>query len=141
MSFEEASSSAISITRLRKQLLEQIVNHKDCVSELIDETNEIVRHGVILLHLKRLVVVDTAVRDILTLGHLGKLLARWSLLREGDYRFIGWPHRLFDELSEEDRSYYRQSHSLPLVGTTPESEAFSKLIELESNILRRHGLI
>ncbi len=63
--------------------------------------------GTICRHLNECVAHDSVVRDMLTIGHLGKLLARMNTLQAtGDSRIVGLPNRLFDGHSQAERAEF-----------------------------------
>src|SRR5687768_12974114 len=80
---------------------------------LFPETSEITMHQ-LLAHLGKIAQNDSVVQDLLTMGHLGKLLARFDTLVETEnYELIGIPNRKLDALSRRDRvEFFDQRISL-----------------------------
>ena len=90
--------------------------------------------GIVLL--KRLGDVtkrDSAVQDIVTRGHLGKLLLRWDMLdAEGAYNLIGLPHRSFDALSASDREdFFKRGGNLNRLDSKEQVEMAQMILERE----------
>src|SRR5437762_2157553 len=74
---------------------------------LFPEVAGTMHQGTLSRHLFDAIVHDSVVRDILTTGHLGKLLSRLEVLkRTGDYRIVGLPNQLFDARSQAERAEF-----------------------------------
>ena len=81
---------------------------------------------------------DSTVRDMLTTGHLAKLLSRWDVReRTGDYRILGLPNSLFDKLSwEERRAYFRVGVTHDFDGDLLDNREAQEMLERETNLQR-----
>jgi hypothetical protein len=89
------------------------------------------------LHIHRTAEWDSAVRDVITSGHLGKVLIRWKHLRYNDYSLIGLRQSVLDDISRRERADYLRRHNNLLSQVfTPEMAWVAKaILEEEKRIL------
>jgi hypothetical protein len=81
--------------------------NREAVGALLKRTDVAIRKFDLLGTIGDIVPHDSTVRDMLTTGHLAKLLARWDVLQiSKDPRILGLPHPIFDQLSWTERSEY-----------------------------------
>ena len=94
------------------------------------------------IHLLQIIKTDSAVRDIETTGHLAKFLARMEAFRRtSDYRIIGLPHTVFDELSQSERAvHFRGGASHDIDGDLLDSPVVRTMLNEEARILKDLGL-
>jgi hypothetical protein len=88
------------------------------------------------IDLDRLMPYDSVVRDICTAGHLCKLLGRNEVFqRTSNYRIIGMPNKLFDELSQRERTMYFERYPyLELDGEVYELDDVRMMLNREAVI-------
>lgn len=98
------------------------------------------KQGTLELHLLGVLKSDSAVRDVLTVGHLAKFLSRLDIFfRTSDYRIIGMPNRLFDRRSQEERTkYFEHGASLELEGDAFESPEAQAMLNRESEVFDKY---
>jgi hypothetical protein len=77
---------------------------------------------------------DSVVRDILTTGHLGKLLSRLDLLLQlSNPTILGLPNSLFDAQSQSERAeFFRAGNILPIDGDILNQNAVKEMLEREA---------
>jgi hypothetical protein len=132
----------ISLDILREHAVAQFSSHRDCALELMGSDTSVIRYGTLMLHLIKTAECDSAVRDILTVGHLAKLLSRMRVLKApGDYKIVGWPNRLFDRQSQQERlEYFERNVALPAIGLSMSSPALAVVRATEKEVLARFGI-
>jgi len=83
-----------------------------------------------------LVPHDSVVRDLGTTGHLAKVLSRLDILeRTKNYDLVGLPHRLFDALSQQERTaFIEENGSHPVDAKLLELSEAKDLVTRESKI-------
>jgi hypothetical protein len=95
-----------------------------------------------LSHIQGIAGCDCVVRDMITIGHLGKFLSRFSLLEESipnqiRFEILGISNPLFDAASLEDRS--QVGYSVPeteFVSWDPKSiKSLTQIVSRETSIL------
>lgn len=79
---------------------------------------------------------DSAVRDMLTLGHLAKILARVGFCDPSrDLALLAAPNRAFDDLSQAERSaFFRGGSVLPAALTEQEAARARTILEREARL-------
>lgn len=99
------------------------------------------KQGTLELHLLGVLKSDSAVRDVLTVGHLAKFLSRLDIFRRtSDYRIVGMPNRLFDRRSQEERAkYFERGASLELEGDAFESPETQAMLNRESEVFDKYS--
>ncbi len=132
----------LSSETLSKRVSWEFDECAECAAALLKDAQPTLRYGTLLLHLVRLADRDSVVRDVLTVGHIAKLLSRHKYFdREKDYALLGWPNRLFDSQSQKERrEYFSQNTALPTSATLLTSPVLADLREAEEAILRRFGV-
>lgn len=132
-----------SLCSLRFSVAKQFGDKQECALALLKSSDESMRHGRLMFYLIKTIGCDSVVRDILTVGHLAKLLSRVSLLStSADYELLGLPNRLFDEFSQKERADYFERHScLPMSGSLVSNSLMEKICADEKEILTRFRLV
>ena len=79
-------------------------------------------------------------RDMLTTGHIAKLLSRWATFRSGhDYRVIGLSSVLFDPVSQTERiDYFARGASHDMDGDLLDSQEAQAMSKREADIIERN---
>ena len=105
----------INLTHLGQALARSFRDKEDIVRRLLN-ANGTMNVASILSHLDEIADEDSVVRDILTTGHLAKLLSRTDLLRDPvDYALVGVPNKVFDAASQDERQqYFRDGSTLTM---------------------------
>lgn len=131
----------LSFRDLRIQIVD-IVGERGSVAEaLIKCRDESLENEQLLRLLWKVVPYDSVVRDIVTVGHLAKVIARWDVLQATKKLAIaGLPNRLFDELSQQDRSSFLSRCSFDLDAEAVESPEAQRMMAWEEEVLARYGL-
>ena len=80
---------------------------------------------------------DSVVRDMLTSGHLCKLLARMEVFKAiANERIVGLPHRLFDARSQAERSrFFDRGGILVIEADILELPGVREMLNSESHLL------
>jgi len=93
----------------------------------------------LLACLKKISVCDSAVRDMVTCGHLAKLLARKDILdTTGNYNLVALPNRYFDLLSLSERqAYFDSGRTLHDISSATERKQAMRIMAREAR--RRRG--
>lgn len=132
----------IPLDILRDRAAAQFCSHRDCAIELMGNDSAVIRHGTLMLHLIKSAECDSAVRDVLTVGHLAKLLSRMRVLKApDDYKIVGWPNLLFDRQSQQERlEYFERNVALPAIGLSMNSPALAEVRAAEKEVLTRFGI-
>lgn len=93
-------------------------------------------YGTLYRHLHDCVASDSVVRDVITIGHLAKILSRFDVLMEtSDPRVIGLPHFIFDKRSQTERMEFFAGgkNILPIDAGILNGEAVKAMLERERN--------
>ena len=128
---------------LRNGAAQEFGENRQCALALMNGADGMMQYGRLTLYLVKLVQHDSAVRDVITVGHLAKLLGRIDLLKQKlDYRTLAWPNPLFDSQSQKERDdYFSQNDGLPTSATLLEDPLLNELRARERATLIRFGII
>jgi hypothetical protein len=92
--------------------------------------------GQILRHLAQIASHDSVTRDILTVGHLAKLLSRTDLIKDGNYNLAALPNPIFDRMSMADRdAYFKSGHSLHIIASKDQLVRAREVLSREAIVL------
>jgi hypothetical protein len=101
------SDEPLDLQALAGRAAEQFANKSPAAHVLLARVTGRMLPGTLCRHLFDCIAHDCAVRDVLTTGHLAKLLSRLDVLKEtSNPRIVGLPHSLFDERSQAERAEY-----------------------------------
>ena len=122
---------------LAQQLAEQFGQNSLTAKSLLSRATGNLLPGTLCRHLFDCIVHDSAVRDVLTTGHLAKLLSRFDILqRTSDPRVVGLTNPLFDERSQVERAeFFRSGNLLFLDASFLETKAVRELLDREEKLL------
>jgi hypothetical protein len=129
----------LDIAMLSEEVSEVFGSQRETVKALLANATGKIKLGTLGVHMLRVIKEDSAVRDIVTTGHLAKLLSRLPEFRKtSDYRLLGLPNPLFDRLSQIERTkYFEHGVSLELDADLFESMEAQQILTRESEILAR----
>lgn len=87
----------------------------------------------IVLLLRSVAERDSAVRDVLTLGHLAKVLSRLDKCNPlTDLALFALPNKAFDEMSQRERSaFFSAGKTLPIALTDHQAAKARSIMETE----------
>lgn len=141
LDFGRGLDEDLDLGNLRRPVAEAFGAKAELAWALLQLATGRMKRGALGLHLLEVLKHDSAVRDIQTTGHLAKFLGRFEVFCEThDYRLVGMPNPLFDELSQRERNkYFEHGASLELDGDAFESPAAQEMIKRESAILKTFG--
>ena len=99
----------------------------NCVGDMLLAT--------LIRHLNDCIVYDCAVRDMLTIGHLAKLLCRIDILKTtSNPAIVGLPNVLFDKRSQQDRrDCFAKPGMLPVNGELLEIGIVKEMLQREAS--------
>src|SRR5882724_7677780 len=128
--------------QLRLEVAAVFGNHEDAILRLIPKRDLTLRNGTFMLHLTKIIKHDSAVRDVLTTGHLAKLLGRYDYLKPPwNYVLLGFLNPLFDRNSQLERAiYFQRNSSFSVSSIALESQEARQMIEYEKAILKNFDL-
>lgn len=91
------------------------------------------------IHLLEIIKHDSVVRDIQTTGHLAKLLSRLEVFRKtSDYRVVGMPNQLFDDMSQAERAiFFQRGNILEIDGELLDLPDVRATMEREAKIFQK----
>jgi hypothetical protein len=138
-SAKKGPETVLSLPVLWDEVAGQFGNNRIRVLALISRGPNTIRYGELMFYLKKCIEHDSAVRDVLTTGHLAKVLSRGHLIKVKEHYYgFGLPNTVFDHQSQRERAnYFRQNPSLPLSGRLMRDSAMKNILSLEKNILRK----
>ncbi len=115
-------------------------DHADLAMALFAGVSGRMKAGALGTHLLKLLEVDSAVRDVVTTGHLAKFLSRLEVFqRTSDYRIVGMPHLLFDPRSHEERAeYFKHGASLELESDAFEAAETQAMLDRENKLFAKY---
>lgn len=127
----------VELTDLVKRVAESFGNKSTIARALLEKASGKILFGTLQVHLLQVLKVDSAVRDLLTTGHLAKFLARKDIfLKTMDYRIVGMPNRVFDEISQIERvKYFERGASLEFDADIYESAETQAMLKRELEII------
>lgn len=139
---KSGNSDEISdLDELRSKLIPLFGDASRCAAELIPPLKAKLRNGRLLQLLGTVCQNDSVVRDVITSGHLAKLLARFHLTDSGNLRALSVSNYLFDQLSHRDRhAYFAMNQSFAMSTSLLNDPQISKMRNAEMEILSRFGL-
>jgi hypothetical protein len=126
---------------LRSALATAFCEHTEAVSRLIAKREATLEYGKLMLSLIKLIKHDSAVRDVLTTGHLAKLLSRYDYLSKPEgYEIIGLLNPLFDKNSQLERAkYFDRNSSFGVSTRVLANQDAQQMIDNEKAILQNFG--
>lgn len=136
----------IPLKMLQERVGIEFGDSSDCAKALMQNGTgsglQVLRYGELVLHLIKVVECDSAVRDVLTVGHLGKLLSRLQLINKAEcYKALGVPNILFDQKSQQERlDFFKENACLSLPISVLRQVEVVNLQEKEDKILSDFGL-
>ena len=127
----------VRLADLANDIINRYGDNTPMLAMLLAKVNGIAKRGEIDLILLEMIKHDSAVRDILTTGHLAKLISRLEYFhRTGDYRIIGMPNILFDHLSQTDRMlFFENGNILETEGELLNNPDVQIMLEQETKLL------
>ncbi len=140
VNFSLELNSEIALSTLAERLIEVFGDRKDLAKALLGtNASEKMQIATLASHLGKVASSDSAVRDILTTGHLAKFLSRVDVFRKtSDYRIVGLSNQLFDELSQAERlKFFEKSASLDMDGDLLESVDAQAVLTRERSIFEK----
>ena len=131
----------IDLSVLADQVVELFEKNKEAVKILLNRTTGVMPPGTLYRHLHDCIVTDSAVRDVLTVGHLSKLLSRLDvLIKISNPAIIGLPHSIFDERSQFERAeFFATGSILPIDADILNNDAVKKMLQRENDVDRISG--
>jgi hypothetical protein len=129
----------VELSQLACTMIASAPFERDLITRLLGQPSGKIHVATLFSHLDLIARSDSAVRDILTSGHLGKLLSRWSaFLRTSDHRIIGMPNHVLDKISQMERSeYFTTGASLDLDAEATQSLEAQMMMEREKGLMAR----
>jgi hypothetical protein len=111
----------------------------DEVARALLSANGSIRAVDIGVYLVDLVNYDAVVRDIMTTGHLAKLLCRLSVLKKtANIEIIGLRNKLFDQKSLKERAdYFREGGGFDFSLRIVNSKEATEMLASEAGIIDR----
>jgi len=128
----------IDLNALSKAVAESFANESEVARVFMANVSGCMKLGTLGVHLLQIIKHDSAVRDIQTTGHLAKFLSRLDIFaKTKDYRIIGMPNRLFDEISQLERTkYFERGASLEMDGDLLDSPEAQAMMDREAELWR-----
>lgn len=126
----------VDIEELCRKVAAQFPNRQTVAAKLLTANGSIESQRLLAI-LGKIADNDSCVRDILTTGHLGKLLSRLNAVPEPiEFSLLGLPSPIFDPVSTRERSeYFAGRRGFPQDFTSKEA------IKLAREILDREKAI
>lgn len=140
LNLQHSLDEDVDLEMLSQRVAEDFGENAELAKALLPPLAGKMKRGTLGLHLLEVMKFDSAVRDILTTGHLAKFLSRLEEFRKtSDYRIVGMPNRLFDQRSQEERTkYFERGASLELESDVFESVEAQAMLNRESKVLDKH---
>jgi len=131
-------NATIDLSKLARQVAE-LFEGKEAASSMLGTCAGNIRYETLSRYLFDCVVYDSVVRDILTTGHLAKLLSRLDILKQtSNLRIVGLPHSIFDQRSQMERSdYFGRNNILPIDANVLEVEGVRAMLEREKRAIQK----
>ena len=105
--FQEADPEfLLNISEIRRLLADTFERHRECVLALTHSAPKVLKFGTLVLHLVNIARRDTVVRQLVTCGHLAKVISRFDYISSMSaiehYSMISCENKLFDAKSMEE---------------------------------------
>jgi hypothetical protein len=124
----------IDLRGLAQQVARQLESKSEVVVSLLNRVTGTMAPGTLFRYLVDGVAHDSAVRDVMTTGHLGKLLTRLDvLLKTSNPAIIGLPHKVFDAQSQLERAeFFAKGNILPIDAEILNENVVKEMLEREA---------
>jgi len=124
----------IDLSALAKQLPNLFGENREAVTSLLSCVKGTMLPGTLHRHLSDSIVCDSVVRDVLTTGHLAKLLSRFDVLIElSNPVIIGLPNSLFDDQSQFERAeFFAAGNILPIDAEILDNSQVKQMLRREA---------
>lgn len=130
------SDVPINLRELADQVIKLFGNECEMAKELLSRATGSMRPSTIQQHLIDATSHDSAVRDVITVGHLAKLLSRVDIFAKSSRpEIIGLPNILFDQQSQIERAkYFALGNILPIDAKILEIEGAMEMLARERSM-------
>lgn len=127
----------VDLGQLSANVMVLFPNRPNLARSLLELCTGLMPPGTICRHLNDCIAHDSVVRDILTVGHLAKLLSRMNVLMQtSDSRIVGLPNSLFDARSVSERAeFFFHGNILPIDAEVLQIEGVAGMLKREHEIL------
>ncbi len=129
----------VNLSELAKSVAKIFGDKVPLATSLLANASGQMRRGTVDLHLIDTLNCDSVVRDILTTGHLAKLLSRLEVFRKtSDYRIVGMPNQLFDAISQAERAkFFERGNILEIDGELLDLPDVRAMMDREAKIFQK----
>jgi len=138
LDFGKDLDAEIDLADLTCRVAEAFGKYAPLATALLGNVTGKMKLGTLGVHLQQILKHDSAVRDVLTTGHLAKFLSRLDIFeRTNDYRIVAMFNPIFDVQSQLERAkYFERGNSLDMDGDLLDSPDARLLMSREEKILR-----
>ena len=128
----------VNLAELAKSVAKIFGDNAPLATSLFANANGQMSRGTVDLHLIDMLNCDSVVRDILTTGHLAKLLCRLEVFRKtSDYKIVGMPNQLFDAISQTERAkFFERGNILEIDGELLDLPDVRAMIDREAKLFQ-----
>jgi len=113
---KQAHREEVDLAELAQEVVKCFGSSSAAVEVLLAHARGKIHQGTLSAHLYDTIANDSAVRDVLTTGHLAKLLARFDIFHKTtDPRILGFPNRCFDDRSQSERREYFERGNILII--------------------------
>jgi hypothetical protein len=127
----------VSFSTIRSRLLSEWLSIVNFLEPCLIVANEELSTANLIRLMLKASELDNAVRDVLTTGHLAKLLTRYEVFKKHrEYSLISLPHKVFDQIAVVERD-----ELLSTSGTIIESREILDLVEVREMLERERRIL
>jgi len=131
----------IDLRALADQVAGLFEKNMETVRSLLNRATGAMPPGTVCRHLFDGIVHDSVVRDVLTVGHLAKLLSRLDVLtKASNPMVVGLSNSIFDEQSQLERAeFFAAGNILPIDAEILANDAVKEMLGREKRKMSKRG--
>ena len=126
------NSDSVDLGALAHQV-RKLFRNQEVARSLLCQVSGIMPLGTLFRHLSDAIAHDSVVRDVMTTGHLAKLLSRIDVLSKlANPVVVGLPNSTFDHQSQTERAaFFEAGNILPIDAEILDQNAVKEMLERE----------